>query len=39
MGGEYSTNGEMEKVLENVVKNLKRKQLLQRFSYKWMKKK
>jgi hypothetical protein len=28
MGGEYSKNGEMKKVLENMVKNLKRKRLL-----------
>jgi hypothetical protein len=29
MGGEYGTNGEMKKVLENMMKNLKRKQLRQ----------
>jgi hypothetical protein len=29
MGGEYSTNGEMKKVLETLVKNLKRKRLLE----------
>lgn len=31
--GEYSTNGEMKKGLENMVKNLKRKGLLQWSSY------
>jgi hypothetical protein len=29
MGGEYSANGQIKKVLENMVKNLKRKRLLQ----------
>jgi len=39
MGTEYSTNGEMKKLLENMVKNLKRKRLRHWSSYRWKSKK